>query len=1479
MVEAHPIQFFEYLLALKSLTTPVARSLQDYKDKIWWQSDLPLAEGCYIFDASSDEDIWLEVHKQVLSPAPTPPTELTDWIVDKGNDPENSPTVREEIRIKRSRFQWFGLKESNKDQVVGEEETIIKFDADATRVEIWETWLADEWKPWAKENLPKARIQKLYGELFSLYQRLQREADIVEFVWGHGLLVWELAGHRVSRPLLTTRMELIFDTQSGVFKIAPCETGTVLEFDMLSGLELPNPEHLIKMERFINSEGIDPWDKSITHKFLKEIAETLSPDSRVYLDKIRSGKNILCSEHPAIYDVPVIFLRSRSGRQWHMELNSIIESIRQGAQVPAPLECLTKSDVLKISEETNEEWHAVGEELLFPLPSNADQKEISNRLSKNIGVVVQGPPGTGKSHTIVNLIAHLLAHGKRVLVTSQTERALRVLGEMIRKKLPEIAPLCVSVLGGDARSVSELEDSVSKISEGLDLIDSSKQEELIVQLKTQLDDTRNKIVSIRIQLTKNYEAESSRDVYPLGGKNYLPIELAKWLSDNQELLGWIPDQVDDTIDPPINEEQMVHLFSLLQLISQEEEIQLSQHRPSLDIIPSGTALHAVIATLENYHTTQCARDNKVQGWKVNTDEKTKVSEALKITEEAYKTLQLLRDEWLVKALEDVLRGGQRRSYWEEVLAGLKERIAYLRKLAMDLAEYEITTPEIADLGTFKDDLHALKLEFMQNGKLGSVFRYVSGRKHVYAFEACKINGSALKSLDDLNIIIKHVEQIDAKKKAVLKWNNSVRFVNGPILFEDNLRMLETLESYLENIEVAFAWKNNHLPHLNSVVEVLTPHGIVEWTNVSWLEGFRSGIIAHLENLEYVELQKKHAEFVAFLENGSLNVEPHQSWRKLLDAYRTRDFEKWDFVREELTKLANLEKSGQNLQCMRQKVSRHAPRWMTEIEKQARIANFSQPPQDWEAAWNWKRADTWLRKHFASITIEELYNQLSEARAEEARLIQQIVSANTWLEQVRRTSDSQRRSLRSWVQTIRRIGKAKGKYAAKHQADAKKEMAVCRTAVPVWIMPINRVIESLKPAEEPFDVIIVDEASQCDVFAWSVLHRAKKVVVVGDDRQISPEGVGKDQTEVYKLIDRHLIGVPQKERFTLQDSLYDMALRVFPGQQLMLKEHFRCIPEIIQFSNELFYGGAIEPLRIPQSKDRLNPPIVPIRVLDGYRDEGNTDVNEPEACALANKVAELCSMKEYTGKTFGVISLQGKEQAYLIEQKLRELVGESEIMNRNLLCGDAYSFQGDERDVMFLSMIAAPNVKNGVLNKRSDEQRFNVAISRARDQLWLFHSIDLDKLNPSCMRHRLLQYCLDPKRNQREMEKAEELFTKYGSSQFHKDVYKMIVSRGYRAIPEYKVGTHPYRIDIVIEGHQTRLAVECDGDAWQGLDRWEADLERQTILERVGWKFWRVRGSTFYRHREKALVPLWELLQEMGIDEEPRNQSSQLTWKI
>ena len=162
-------------------------------------------------------------------------------------------------------------------------------------------------------------------------------------------------------------------------------------------------------------------------------------------------------------------------------------------------------------------------------------------------------------------------------------------------------------------------------------------------------------------------------------------------------------------------------------------------------------------------------------------------------------------------------------------------------------------------------------------------------------------------------------------------------------------------------------------------------------------------------------------------------------------------------------------------------------------------------------------------------------------------------------------------------------------------------------------------------------------------------------------------------------------------------------------------------------------------------------------------------------------------------------------------------------------------------------------------------RFNVAASRARDQMFLFHSFPLASLhNENDWRLKLLNWFYNPVTEElnagREALKKE--FDIGHASQFSVDVGNLIIDRGYRVIPEYPV--IGYRIDLVVQGESARLAIECDGDQYHTLENWENDQARERQLRRAGWEFWRVTGSSFYRHKEGALASLWEKLDEMDI---------------
>jgi hypothetical protein len=355
------------------------------------------------------------------------------------------------------------------------------------------------------------------------------------------------------------------------------------------------------------------------------------------------------------------------------------------------------------------------------------------------------------------------------------------------------------------------------------------------------------------------------------------------------------------------------------------------------------------------------------------------------------------------------------------------------------------------------------------------------------------------------------------------------------------------------------------------------------------------------------------------------------------------------------------------------------------------------------------------------------------------------------------------------------------------------------------MSVDRAIEQFAGGAH-FDVVIVDEASQADLFALPVLSLAERAVVVGDDQQIGPQlgFVGS----VSGLIHSHLGDVPSAEHFDPESSLYDHAVRRSP-ERILLTEHFRCVPQIIEFSSRHYYDGKIMPLRA----DR--PALSPLRTVflpDGVRQPlaGFGDVNIAEAEALVRQVGAIVRDPRYDGKTLGVVSLLSTSgQAGYLLQLLRGEIGEDEIQARRLRVGDAYTFQGDERDVVLVSMVVSDNdPRVAAFTKREYHRRVNVAASRARDQLWIFHSVRAGSLLADDARALLLTYA----NNAVDRDSPADLAL--CESDFERDVFKRLTARGFRPIPQFRIGA--YRIDFVLNAPDgRRLAIECDGDTYHG----------------------------------------------------------------
>jgi superfamily I DNA and/or RNA helicase len=255
----------------------------------------------------------------------------------------------------------------------------------------------------------------------------------------------------------------------------------------------------------------------------------------------------------------------------------------------------------------------------------------------------------------------------------------------------------------------------------------------------------------------------------------------------------------------------------------------------------------------------------------------------------------------------------------------------------------------------------------------------------------------------------------------------------------------------------------------------------------------------------------------------------------------------------------------------------------------------------------------------------------------------------------------------------------------------------------------------------FDLVVIDEASQCDIAsALPLLYRAKRSVIIGDPQQlrhISALTRPRDSELQHKhgLVDTRLGWMYSVS------SLFDVAASVVPQESIVnLRDHHRSHADIIEFSNRTFYEGRLRvATRYRQLKRPRNaePGVVWQDVRGKVTCPGSGGArNEAEAVAVLAALEDLLVKRGYAG-TVGVVT-PFRAQAQLLQQLVEDSQGLAKVRDRaELLVDTVHGFQGDERDVIFFSPVVSQGAPAGALGfLRNNGNLFNVAITRARGLL-------------------------------------------------------------------------------------------------------------------------------------------------------------------
>ncbi|MFZ3588904.1 AAA domain-containing protein [Bacillus sp. DJP31] len=447
------------------------------------------------------------------------------------------------------------------------------------------------------------------------------------------------------------------------------------------------------------------------------------------------------------------------------------------------------------------------------------------------------------------------------------------------------------------------------------------------------------------------------------------------------------------------------------------------------------------------------------------------------------------------------------------------------------------------------------------------------------------------------------------------------------------------------------------------------------------------------------------------------------------------------------------------------------------------------------------------------------------------------------------------------------------------------------AMPIWLTSPETASAIFPLQKDLFDVVIFDEASQCTVEnGLPSAYRGKTLVVAGDEKQLPPSSLFKGEIQGDE---------DDEEQMELQESesLLNLAKRILPER--MLQWHYRSkSEELINFSNHAFYNGNIQ--IAPNVQPLKSPAALQWRKVEG---KWINQCNVIEAEAVVELIKNI--MINNPLKTVGVITFNAKQQDKILDIIDREVEKDQEFgvlyqqvmskdLDERLFVKNIENVQGDERDFIIFSIAYARNEEGrvynrfGTLGQQGGENRLNVAITRAKEQIYVVSSIEPSDLNVATAKNdgpRLLRSYLEYAKAVSSLRKDEveavlvqlnenknikkQAATLSFDSPFEEQVYNELTKLGYKV--DTQVGMSGYRIDLsVVHPNYPEkyiLGIECDGAMYHSApSAKERDVYRQKFLESKGWKITRIWSRTWWRNSSVEIERIDQMIKQMVKDE-------------
>lgn len=394
--------------------------------------------------------------------------------------------------------------------------------------------------------------------------------------------------------------------------------------------------------------------------------------------------------------------------------------------------------------------------------------------------------------------------------------------------------------------------------------------------------------------------------------------------------------------------------------------------------------------------------------------------------------------------------------------------------------------------------------------------------------------------------------------------------------------------------------------------------------------------------------------------------------------------------------------------------------------------------------------------------------------------------------------------------------------------------------PAWAVTNLSVGSRIPLAPGIFDLAIIDEASQCDIAsAIPVLYRAKRAAVVGDPNQLQHVSI---LTVSRDSLIRKRVGLVDLDDMLYsykETSLYDLFANNNRISPHLLRETYRSVGAIAEYSNNVFYNGM---LRVATDKNKLKIPKGTKSGIHWTKVDGSVVsasrsgcVSESEVDAVYDIVKNILVENNFRG-SLGVVTPFRQQQKRLQDRIYDSDISMEKLLDAKFNVDTAHGFQGDEKDVMIFSLCAGPDMPRGSLHFITNSANlFNVAVSRARSVLHVVGNHDWAQR--SGIKH-IVQLT---QTGEKKISSAHAGPWAPHESPWEEALYEALLKKGIKCKPQFPVSGR--RLDLALVSKNLKIDIEVDSDRYHRNpdgSRKSDDTWRDIFLMGLGWKvmrFW------------------------------------------